>query len=304
MVMKTITFAALAATTVLLAGPAGAQQPDFSKVEIKTTDLGNKTYLLEGQGGNITVAVGSDGIIQVDGQFAPLHDKIKAAVAKISPLPVKYLINTHFHGDHTGGNELFAKDGAVVVAQDNIRVRLVAGTVNGLTGSKTPPVAPGAVPTETYVGGQKKVDVGGRTAVLTHANNAHTDGDSWVWFPDANVISTGDIFTNGRYPNIDFANGGGINGVINAVDAFLKTANDNTKIVPGHGPLATKAQLVEFRTALATARDRIRKLYDEGKTEQEVIAAKPLADLDGKWAANEQAGVNFVRVVYNSFRRS
>src|SRR5712691_4009899 len=114
-IMKTIALAALAAAGVLAAGAAAAQQPDFSKVEIKTTDLGNKTYLLEGQGGNIAVAVGSDGIIMVDGQFAPLHDKIKAAVEKISPLPVKYLVNTHYHGDHTGGNALFHKDGATVV---------------------------------------------------------------------------------------------------------------------------------------------------------------------------------------------
>jgi cyclase len=301
--MKKIAFAAIA-TTCLLSAAAVAQQPDFSKVEIKTTDLGNKTYLLEGQGGNITVAVGSDGIILVDSQFAPLHDKIKAAIAGLSPLPVKFLINTHFHGDHTGGNEAFAKEGATVVAQDNIRVRLAAGTVNGLTGAKTAPATAGAIPTDTYVGGTKKVDVGGRTAILTHANNAHTDGDTWVYFPDANVLATGDVFTNGRYPNIDFANGGGVNGVINAVDAFLKVSNDNTKIVPGHGPLATKAQLAEYRNVIATARDRVRKLYDEGKSEQEVLAAKPLADSDSKWAANEQAANNFVRVVYNSFKRS
>lgn len=302
--MKTIAIAALVATGVLAVGVAAAQQPDFSKVEITTTDLGNNTYLLEGQGGNITVAVGSDGIIVVDSQFAPLHDKIKAAIAKISPLPVKFLINTHFHGDHTGGNEAFAKEGAVIVAQDNIRVRLAAGTVNGLTGNKTPPAAAAAIPTDTYIGGSSKVDVGRRTAFLTHANNAHTDGDTWVYFADANVLATGDIFTNGRYPNIDFANGGGVNGVINAVDAFLKVANDNTKIIPGHGPLATKAQLVEFRNVLATAGERIGKAYDEGKSEQEVLAAKLLRDLDGKWAPNEQAAANFVRVVYNSFRRS
>jgi cyclase len=302
--MKVIALAAFATTAALIAGPAGAQQPDFSKVEITTTDLGNKTYLLEGQGGNVTVAVGSDGIIIVDSEFAPLHDKIKAAIGKISPLPVKFLINTHFHGDHTGGNEAFAKEGAVIVAQDNIRVRLAAGTVNGLTGNKTPPVAAGAIPSDTYIGGTKKVDVGGRTAILTHANNAHTDGDSWVYFPDANVVATGDIFSNGRYPNIDFANGGGVNGVINALDAFLKVANDNTRIVPGHGPLATTTQLVDYRNVLVTARDRIRKLYDEGKDEKEVLAAKPLADFDGKWAANGQAAANFVRVVYNSFRRS
>ena len=142
--MMRIMLAALSGAALLAAGAAVAQQNvDFSKVEIKTTDLGNKTYMLQGQGGNITVAVGSDGIIMVDSEFAPLHDKIKAAIAKLSPLPVKYLINTHYHGDHTGANALFHKDGATVVAHDNIRVRLAAGTMNGLTGNKTPPAAGG-----------------------------------------------------------------------------------------------------------------------------------------------------------------
>src|ERR1700731_5349519 len=136
--MKWITIAALAGAAELFAGAANAQQGvDWDKIQIKTTDLGNKTYMLEGQGGNITVAVGTDGIIMVDTQFAPLSDKIKAAVKAISPLPIKYIVNTHFHGDHTGGNENFQKDGAIVVAQDNIRLRLVAGTTNGTTGNKT-----------------------------------------------------------------------------------------------------------------------------------------------------------------------
>src|ERR1700733_837148 len=137
--MKRITLAALAGTAVLFAGAAHAQAPDFSKVEITTSDLGNKTYMLQGQGGHITVAVGSDGIIMVDSQFAPLHDKIKAAIAKISPLPVKYLINTHYHGDHVGGNAAFHRDGATIVAHDNIRLRMAAGVINATTGAKTPP---------------------------------------------------------------------------------------------------------------------------------------------------------------------
>ena len=199
--MNRIALALLATSTLLFAGAAGAQQSpappaapfiDWDKIQIKTTDLGNNTYMLEGQGGNITVAVGTDGIIMVDGQFAPLSAKIKAAIAAISPLPVKYLINTHFHGDHTGGNENFAKDGAIVVAQDNIRVRLAAGTVNGITGAKTEPRPADALPKETYIGGTKTVQVGGRTAQLTHITNAHTDGDTWVYFADANVLCTGD----------------------------------------------------------------------------------------------------------------
>src|ERR1700694_2711510 len=142
---------AVAATMMALSGPVFAQQPaasppppvDFSKVEIKTTDLGDDVYMLEGAGGNITVAVAKDGIIMVDGEFAPLHDKIKAAIATVSNQPIKYLINTHFHGDHTGGNEPFARDGATVVAEANVKSRLEAGTTNGLTGAKTPPVPAG-----------------------------------------------------------------------------------------------------------------------------------------------------------------
>src|SRR5467141_3552537 len=140
--MKRITLAALAGVAVIVTGPAYAQQQiDWEKIQIKTIDLGNKTYRLEGQGGNITVAIGSDGILMVDTQFAPLSDKIKAAIKAISPLPIKYIVNTHFHGDHTGGNAIFQKDGATVIAQDNIRVRLLAGTTNGTTGNKTPAVA-------------------------------------------------------------------------------------------------------------------------------------------------------------------
>jgi cyclase len=299
---------AVVATVVLLTGIAGAQQPpaaapppppDFSKVEIKTTDLGDGVYMLEGQGGNITVATAQDGIIMVDGEFAPLHDKIKAAIAVISNLPVKYLINTHFHGDHTGGNELFAKDGAMVVSEVNVKTRLAAGTTNGLTGAKTPPAAPGALPAKTYTGAFK-IRMPGRVADLKHIANAHTDGDTYVWFKTANVLATGDTFTNGRYPNIDFANGGNIKGMIAAADIYLKLTNAKSRIVPGHGPIADKAALTEYRTMLVTARDRMAKLVKDGKSEDDVVAAKPFADLDAKWAPTDLASKNFIRVVYHS----
>ena len=295
------------ATGLLLAGTAFAQQPaatpapppDFSKVEIRTTDLGDHMYMLEGQGGNITVAVAKDGIIMVDGQYAPLHDKIKAAISMISNQPIKYLINTHFHGDHVGGNEPFGKDGATVISEVNVKTRLAAGTTNGLTGVKTPPAAPAALPSKTYTG-SFQIRLRGRVADLKHIDNAHTDGDTYVWFKTANVLSTGDTFTNGRYPNIDFANGGNIKGMVAATDTYLKLANAKTRIVPGHGPLADKAVLTEYRTMLVTARDRMAKLVKEGKSEDDVVAAKPFADLDAKWAPTELASTNFIRVVYHS----
>ena len=297
---------AVAATAMALSGvawaqtpPAASPPPDFSKVEIKTTDLGDHVYMLEGQGGNITVAVAKDGIIMVDGEYAPLHDKIRAAIATVSNQPIKYLVNTHFHGDHTGGNEPFAKDGVTIVSEVNVKNRLAAGTTNGLTGVQTPPAPPAALPSKTYTG-SFKIRLNGRVADLKHIANAHTDGDTYVWFKTANVLSTGDTFTNGRYPNIDFANGGNIKGMIAATDAYLKLTNAKTRIVPGHGPIADKAALTEYRTMLVTARDRMAKLVKEGKSEDDVVAAKPFADLDAKWAPSELASKNFIRVVYHS----
>src|SRR6202140_3610688 len=298
---------AVVAAAIALAAPALAQTPpaaappppDFSKVEIKTTDLGDNVYMLEGQGGNITVAVARDGIIMVDGEYAPLHDKIKAAIASVSNQPIKYLINTHFHGDHTGGNEPFANDGATVVSEINVKNRLAAGTTNGLTGVKIPPAPQGALPSKTYTGAFK-IRLSGRVADLRHIANAHTDGDTYIWFKTANVLSTGDTFTNRRYPNIDFANGGHINGMIAATDAYLKLTNARTRIVPGHGPLADKAALMEYRAMLVTARDRMTKLVKDGKSEDDVVAAKPFSDLDAKWAPTEPASQNFIRAVYHS----
>ena len=190
----------------------------MSKVEIKTTPLGNNTYMLEGMGGNITVAVGSESILMVDGQFAPLSDKIKAAVKAISPLPIKYLVNTHYHGDHTGGNANFARDGVTIVAHDNIRLRLAAGSLNQQTRAIAAPRPPEALPKETYSTGSLALDIGGRKVQLSYIANAHTDGDTWVYLPDANVLATGDTMNNlKRYHTIDFNNGGDVRGMIRAI---------------------------------------------------------------------------------------
>jgi cyclase len=313
--MKTLALATLAASVALHAAaqnqqpgpiPPGPPAPAivWDAVQIKTIDLGNRTYMLMGQGGNITIAVGDDAIIMVDGQFAPLSDKIKAAIRAISPHPIKYLVNTHFHGDHTGGNENFAKDGAIIVAHDNIRVRLAAGTQNMMTGAKAGPRPPEALPKQTYYGGTFDLEAGGRKAKLTHVSNAHTDGDTWVYFADANVLCTGDTFNNlKKYQNIDFANGGDVRGMIRAIDAYIKVSDDKTRIVPGHGELATKADLTTFRNMLVTSQERLKKLYDEGKTEADVLAMKPLADLDTTWANSPTHAAGHLRNVYHSFGR-
>jgi cyclase len=306
--MKFVMLAALAATA--LAAPAFAQSqatppvgPDFAKIEVKTIDLGKDTYMLEGAGGNVTVAIGKDAIIMVDGQFAPMHDKLKAAIEAKSKLPIKYLVNTHYHGDHTGGNEGFTRAGVTVVAHPFVGKILSEGFTNGLTGAKTPPRPAEALPKLTYTGESMALHVQGRHARLRHPARAHTGGDTYVFFGDANVLATGDTVTMGRYPNIDFANGGNIRGMIKASDAYLRLTNDKTKIVPGHGPLMTRDQLKEYRAMLVTARDRMAKLIKEGKTEQEVLALKPFADLDAKWSQSDQASTNFMRVVYNSLKK-
>ena len=298
-------FSILALLAAFMAAPASAQPLiDWSKIEIKTTDLGNKTYMLEGQGGNITIAVGTDSIIMVDGQFAPLSDKIKAAIKAISPLPVKYLINTHFHGDHTGGNDNFAKDGVTIIAHDNIRIRLAVGTKAGLTGNVAPPRAAEALPKQTYLGGSFTIEAGGRKARLTHVANAHTDGDTWIYFEDANVLATGDTFNNNRrYQNIDFANGGDVRGMIRANAAYLNASNEETKIVPGHGGLAKRSDVIDFHAMLITSYERIGKLFSEGKSEADVVALKPMRDYDAKWAVNDAAAVGHTRNVYASFQR-
>jgi cyclase len=299
---------AAAAAIVGLGAMAQAQQlqplapaPDFDKVTIKPVDLGNRTYMLEGEGGNITVAIADDGVIMVDSQFAPLYGKIKAAIARLTPLPIRYLIITHFHRDHTGGAEAFGKDGAIIVAHENVKTRMASGTRNGLTGNLVPAAPAIALPKETYQD-TMTVRLQGRSAELRYSKDVHTDGDTYVYFADANVLATGDIVFFGRYPNIDFTYGGSIDGMIRGVDGLLGFAREDAIIVPGHGPVGNKAMMREYREMLVVARDRIQKLKAAGKTEDEVVAAKPNADFDARYGLDERSNGNFVRVVYRSLK--
>ena len=276
-----------------------APTPDFDKVAIKTINLGNQIYVLQGEGGNITVALGEGGALVIDSQFAPLYSKIKTAIAAITSKPVRYLVITHFHRDHTGGAEAFGRDGATIVAHESVKVRMAEGTRNGLTGNIVPPAPEIALPKVTYKDAMT-LRLQGRAAELHQSAAVHTDGDTYVYFPDADVLATGDIVFLGRYPNIDFAYGGSIDGMIRGVDELINFAKETTTIIPGHGPVGTRANMREYREMLVVARERIAKLKAAGKSEDEIVAAKPNADYDGRYGLDERSNGNFIRVVYRS----
>ena len=275
--MKAFATALLAAALSL---PALGQ--DFSKVEIKTTKLTDTTYMLTGAGGTLGLSVGEDAVFLIDDQYAPMTDKITAAIKLITPKPVRFVLNTHWHGDHTGGNENMGKAGAILVAHDNVRKRMSSEQFIELLKMNVKASPKAALPVVTF-GGTMSFHVNGEELRALHMPRAHTDGDAIVHFTRANTIHMGDLFFNGRYPFFDLSSGGSYEGVIKAVNTALAYANDSTKVIPGHGPLAGKAELVAYRDVLTQVRDRVATLIKQGKTKEQVVAAKPGAEWDATW---------------------
>ncbi|HEX9164661.1 MAG TPA: MBL fold metallo-hydrolase [Gemmatimonadales bacterium] len=256
----------------LLATPAVAQQ-NFDTIQVRSQALGAGIYMLTGAGGNLGLSVGDDAVFLVDDQFAPLTPKILAAIAAITPKPVRFVFNTHWHGDHTGGNENLGKTGALIVAHDNVRKRMSTEQFVQAFNQRVAPSPRGALPVVTF-GDAVTFHINGDSLVATHVAPAHTDGDAIVHFAKANVIHMGDLFVSAGLPFVDRSSGGTNAGIIAAADRALAMANDQTKIIPGHGRLADKARLQQWRDALVALHDRMRREIAAGKTIEDVLAMK------------------------------
>ena len=280
---------------VFTATLAFAQQ-DFSQVQIKTTKVSNNFYTLEGSGGMIGVLVGTDGVFMVDTQYAQLTDKLVAAIKAITPLPVKYVVNTHVHPDHTGGNENFAKLGATLISRPELRNRL-AHPNPGANGAPGTPAPAAALPAIT-IDGITTYRMNGEEIQLIPIHSAHTDGDTLVRFVKNDVIMTGDFYRSIQYPNVDRANGGSVNGMLDGLGWVIGQAGPNTKIIPGHGTTVDRSAVVAHRDMMLSLRDKVAAMIAQGKTQAEITAAKLTADTDSKVKEVGTTGDRFIGQLY------
>jgi glyoxylase-like metal-dependent hydrolase (beta-lactamase superfamily II) len=266
--------------------------------KITPSQITEQIYMIAGQGGNIGFFIGADGTFLIDDQFAPLTEKIVAAIKSVGGDYPKFLINTHYHGDHTGGNEKLGQGGTLIFSHDNVRERLSTGSFIEAFNKKRAGVSREGLPVVTF-SEDISFHLNGDSIRVLHVPHAHTDGDSFIYFEAANVIHAGDFFFNGFYPFIDVNHGGSLKGMIKAVDRVLSLADDNTKIIAGHGPLGNKEQLASYRLMLWTAYERLIKLKAAGKTAQEAVVAKPLADLEETWGGGLFTGDRWIELIYS-----
>jgi cyclase len=297
----TLVIGGLIALPLLVGGKASAQQEDFSKVQIKVTKVSGSIYMLEGAGGNIAASVGEDGIVIVDDQFAPLAEKIQAALKGITDKPVRFVINTHYHGDHTGGNEPFSNAGSTVIAQDNVRKRLESGGVAGNGGSikmEVKPASKGALPIITF-GTDVTVHLNGEDIRALHFPSGHTDGDSIIFFPKNNVVHMGDDFVRYGFPFVDAASGGSVQGMIDAMEKSIKMLPADVKVIPGHGAISNLDDVRAFVQMLKETSDVVQKAIDSHQTLEQMKQAKVLAPWE-KFSGSFVKTDAFIETLYNS----
>lgn len=261
---------------LLLAASGALAQTDFSKVDVKAVKVAGSVYMLTGAGGNIAASIGEDGIVIIDDQYAPLAPKIEAALRLITPKTVRFVINTHYHGDHTGGNEHFGKSGPIV-AHENVRKRLAAGTA--ARGRTTPPAPAAALPVLTFAE-SVTIHLNGEDIRAVHTPHGHTDGDSVIWFTRSNVVHMGDQFFLGRFPYVDRENGGSVRGLIRNIDEVLPRIPEDAKVIPGHGALSDKNGLRTFVAMLRGTMAAVEGGLAAGKTLEQLKSEKVLAGWD------------------------
>ena len=284
-----------------VAEPASAQLLP-PEVTIQTEMVAPGIYMLVGSGGNIGVSVGSDGLFLIDDQYAILTAKVEEALARLHPEPPRFVLNTHWHRDHTGGNENLASKGSVIVAHDHVRARMSVDQALKFFQRAVKASPPKALPAITF-NDSLSLHVNGEEIRGSYVPNAHTDGDVVIVFRRANVMHAGDLYFEGRYPFIDVDTGGSVAGLIAAVDHMLAISNDDTRIIPGHGKLSNREGLVEYRKMLATTSARIRELVRAGRSVDEVLAAAPNADYDATWAWPFITEERYTRMIYESVQR-
>jgi glyoxylase-like metal-dependent hydrolase (beta-lactamase superfamily II) len=299
--MQLVPLAGALWVALLTAAPSLRAQ-EWEAVEIGTQQLAPGVYMFSGRGGNIGLSAGEDGVFIIDDQYAPLTEKIVAAIRAVSDEPIRFVLNTHWHGDHTGGNENLGEAGALIVAHDNVRERMSVEQFIEAFDSRTPPSPEGALPVVTF-SASVTFHLNGDELHVFHVEHAHTDGDAIIHFRKSNVVHMGDTYFARVYPFIDVSTGGSIDGMIASADKVLSIVDDDTQIIPGHGELSNKAELKEYRAMLAGVRDAVAAEIAKGKSEDEVVAADPTARWNEEWG---QAWLNpetFTRIVYSDLAR-